>query len=404
MNNSNFKTLLFFKAALIFLFSCSIESRTSFVGDLDSNIDSISKFQIKQKSKFVFNNDTNDNYWPIFNFNYSKLNTDLYCLSSKWNILSYNFDSSKIFKIKLPSQIKEKLNKDEVHLKMIRYNDSILYFITGKNLIEYHSKSQKIITSEIKFPEYSNSKFSISNMDVQRFGFPVVIDSLMNIQVSSFLLDKKTRLWNKSNDPYPMELSINTKTLTSQYNSIQTPIFFKKFNYGLFEICYRLVNDKKRIFSFPLSGNIYIKQPDGSLLVIGGKSKYQKDSIISPLSYYNEESHVNSDSNWYHYTHNDYYGYLIYNPTIKKYFRFYHHKLPKQLKNGFYATSNDRQVSVQVFSENFKLTHEEVLDGIHYTYYLIPYKNGFIINNNGLRWKSLTHEFFYYEFLKLQIK
>ena len=72
------------------------------------------------------------------------------------------------------------------------------------------------------------------------------------------------------------------------------------------------------------------------------------------------------------------------------------------MENGLYATTEDQKIAIQIFSERFELLHEEILNGFYYSYYLIPYKNGLIINNNGHRWEAKTHEFFYYEIKQIE--
>jgi hypothetical protein len=65
--------------------------------------------------------------------------------------------------------------------------------------------------------------------------------------------------------------------------------------------------------------------------------------------------------------------------------------------NGLYYTHKDRIISLQVFNEQFSLVHEEILDNIWFVFTFLPYKNGFLINNNGIDPKKENYEYLYYK-------
>lgn len=384
---------------LFFLISCKEVNITSKITDFQPIEDTSSQFYLR-KNTIIANNDTND-----IKLSYSCYN-NLYDMEKITDITSLyflniiDFKNNITIKIKIPKNIEELIKRNKPIIQLCDYKDSIYCFLAQDTLAIWDIINNTTQIKKIKLPnKFNNKNLYLSINLVSHFGYKMICDGEF-LYFGSYIMNRNLG-WIFDYQDYPYEVKYSLKNEVSTTFNFNYPSFVTENYYGLLFKTYRQKIKTGNIVSFPFSANLYItKNESDSLRVIGGKSKYQKSMNISPLSHISKKDKISSDSDWYYFNHTDYYSQFIYNKNTMQYYRIYYHKLSKLTKNGLYNTHQDKILSIQVFNENFSLIHEEILKDIWFVLHFYPYKNGFIINNNGLKSKSINHEYNYYEVVK----
>jgi hypothetical protein len=375
----------------------------------------ISIFKITSLEKYYFNkqknlqfylekelilvaNDTNDVILSYFTFSNQLDSQKIISLTEKYYLNIVDVLNEDVKKVELPFLLKDKITKSKPVIQFCQCNDSIYFFLLKDSLIKWIKNYDTFQTNNIQMPlDYNTDRFYLSVKLINQLGFPMYCDK-NNLKFGSFLVDKNIGKWTFNVNPstYQLNYSItDSKSFTSKFIY---PDFVYVNHYGLNFKIYRQVAKDNDIISFPFSSNIYrVSTIKNMVDTIGGKSKYQTSDFIKPLSSKHQMNQISSDSEWYYYIHTEKYSQLIYNSNTKQYYRLYYHHIPLKKSDGLYYTHKDRVISLQVFNEQFSLVHEEILDDIWFVLHFLPYKNGFLINNNGIDPKKENYEYLYYK-------
>jgi hypothetical protein len=397
MFNNNKIWIGFAFLSIFFFINCSERKSFSQQNDLKPEIDSNVNFIIS-KSSIEIANDTNDIILAYFTFSNNVDSQKIIYLTKKYFINIVDVTNHSVTKTNIPVLLKEAIEKSKPFVQFCQINDSEYFFLLKDTLVRWNTRNSELIFKKVILPrDYNTVEYSLSINLVQEFGLPMYFKN-DTLRFGSFLIHKKQNKWSMFADNYPYQVNYSIKDSNSFTSKFRFPTFINENHYGLgFEI-HRLNILNYDIISLPFSSNIYrVSTINNMVDTIGGKSKYQTSDFIKPLSSKHQMNQISSDSEWYYYIHTEKYSQLIYNSNTKQYYRLYYHHIPLKKSDGLYYTHKDRVISLQVFNEQFSLVHEEILDDIWFVLHFLPYKNGFLINNNGIDPKKENYEYLYYK-------
>ncbi len=373
----------------------SFSQKNDFAPEIDTNVS-----VLLTRTVIRVSNDTNDNILAYFTFTNNIDSQKTIFLTEKYflNIVSYS--NKSVSKVKIPNLLKESIVRAKPFVQFCQYKNNVYFFLLRDTLVRWDTQNSELIFKNIDLPiDFDTEKYYLSVNLVQEFGFPMFCKN-DTLHFGSFLINKKHNKWTVFEGNYPYQVNYNINNSNSNTSKFTYPNFINENHYGLgFEI-HRLNILNYDLISFPFTSNIYrVSTKNSKVDTIGGKSKYQTTEFIKPLSSKYQRDQISSDSEWYYFIHSEKYSQIIYNSNTKQYYRLYYHNIPLKKYNGLYYTHKDRIISLQVFNEQFSLVHEEILDDIWFVLTFLPYKNGFLINKNGIDPKKDHYEYLYYEVL-----
>lgn len=254
------------------------------------------------------------------------------------SVVIYDFNSQQLVKkLQLKKIFKEKeLFKGSVYTKNL---DSL--FITHYTDLYLVDTSGSIKKSIPFFEE--KEKFAFFETPL-----PVIIrNNIVYMGVRTYVSETSLKAIKKWKVLYGFDLESKTRKLHYSLPPV--------YNYGLYgrrfmeyNYCY---NDKGNfVFSFPADTNIYETNLADYHVAYYGKSRFQQGPI-EPVS----KEALEKDEGRKEYTLRDCYGPIYYDPYKKRYLRFVKQKVSRE---AYESKRYDRQISVIVLNENFKVIGE----------------------------------------------
>lgn len=383
--------------SILFFTNCIDLKQYNQASDLPAKVDTNVLFKIK-RTVFRIPNDTNDQLLSYFTFSNDIDCQKIFSITKNYYLNIADVKNCTASKVEIPEALKSILKSNLSMVQFCQGSNSVFYFLKKDTLVKWNLNNSDLFFQKVNLPvDFNTDRYYLSTNLVQNFGFPMYFKE-DRLFFGSFLIDRRNKIWSLESENYPYEVCLPLNNLKPFTYKINFPDFVAENFYGLRFQINRLRIKDGNLISFPFSGNMYLKYNfNDSLKVIGGKSIYQSKNFISPLSLMPQKNKISNDSNWYYYTHNEYYSNFIFNSNTRQFFRLFYHDVPTKKKDGFYSTQKDRIISVQVFNEQFLLVHEEILNDINFVIEFMPYKDGFIINNNGIDFKKNYYEYLYYE-------